>query len=233
MKTYRKIFPKKNVLLVVIHVQNYEQTLKNIKIAVEEGVDGVFFISHGEVNHAYLSALLVLVKAQYFNLWTGLNFLDLSVKDAFIELPLSAKGLWVDNSGIDDFVDSGGIFPQHILELRKRVKKDWRGLYFGGVAFKYQKQSTDLVKVSKTATRFLDVITTSGDRTGKPPSLVKITTMRNSIGDFPLAIASGMTPENVGDYRDLADCFLVSTGISKDFLNLDQKKVAKFVKAIS
>ena len=49
--------------------------------------------------------------------------------------------------------------------------------------------------------------------------------MKEAVGDFPLAIASGITPENVADYLDVADCFLVATGISRSFTELDPAKV--------
>jgi hypothetical protein len=36
--------------------------------------------------------------------------------------------------------------------------------------------------------------------------------LKRALGDWPLAIASGITPENVGEYLPVADCFLVATG---------------------
>lgn len=40
----------------------------------------------------------------------------------------------------------------------------------------------------------------------------------------PIAIASGITPENVVEYLPFVDAYLVSTGISADFYNFDFKK---------
>ena len=45
--------------------------------------------------------------------------------------------------------------------------------------------------------------------------------MKEAIGDFPLAIASGITPANIADYLPVSDCYLVATGISKTFEELD------------
>ena len=44
--------------------------------------------------------------------------------------------------------------------------------------------------------------------------------------DSPLAIASGITPENVLEYVAYVDYFLVATGISRDFHHLDPEKMA-------
>jgi predicted TIM-barrel enzyme len=79
----------------------------------------------------------------------------------------------------------------------------------------------------------MDVITTSGMATGSAPAVEKIRSMREAIGKHPLAIASGMTPENVSQFMPYADAFLVATGISKSSYELDPAKVAAFVKAIS
>ncbi len=53
--------------------------------------------------------------------------------------------------------------------------------------------------------------------------------MKEAVVDFPLAIASGVTPENVSDYLDIADCFLVATGISRNFSELDAEKLRRLL----
>ena len=115
----------------------------------------------------------------------------------------------------------------------KTTRKIWDGLYFGGVDFKYHTPEKNLPKISALAKNYMDVVTTSGVATGKAPDIHKIETMRKAIGDFPLAVASGITPENVKNYTDLVDCFLVATGISKSFTELDQKKVQNLVKLLN
>ena len=43
-------------------------------------------------------------------------------------------------------------------------------LYFGGVAFKYQRPVDDLAEATTKASRFIDVVTTSGAGTGHAAS---------------------------------------------------------------
>jgi protein-tyrosine-phosphatase len=97
------------------------------------------------------------------------------------------------------------------------------------VAFKYQRRVDDLAAAARTATRYMDVVTTSGPGTGLKAHRDKIAEMKNAIGGFPLGIASGITPENVVDYLDVADCFLVATGISDTFSELNPGRVRELV----
>ena len=78
----------------------------------------------------------------------------------------------------------------------------------------------------------MDVVTTSGPGTGQPATREKITRMKRALGAFPLAIASGITPENVGDYLEVADCFLVATGISTSFTELDPGRLRELVNRV-
>lgn len=235
MRRYRKFFPNKNSLLPVIHVRSYEQALENVKIARGEGADGVFFISHGHVSDDYVAACQSFIKTEFPDLWSGVNFLSCCIAAAVSKLPMKANGLWSDGHDITEAVSAEVPLDRYLNSSGFSAKVEWEGLYFGGVAFKYQTQPKNLAEFTKKAARYVNVVTTSGDATGKPPSVEKITIMRKAIPDFPLAIASGMTPENVAHYKEIADCFLVSTGINKegDFFHLDPRKVAIFKKNIS
>jgi predicted TIM-barrel enzyme len=78
----------------------------------------------------------------------------------------------------------------------------------------------------------MDVVTTSGPGTGQAAHVEKIRTMKAALGDFPLAIASGITPENVKDYLPFSDCYLVATGISDSFEELNPDRVRALVNTV-
>jgi protein-tyrosine-phosphatase len=78
----------------------------------------------------------------------------------------------------------------------------------------------------------MDVVTTSGPGTGEAADRAKIAALRSGAPDAPLAIASGITPENVRRYADLADCFLVASGISESFAELDPGRTAALVERV-
>jgi predicted TIM-barrel enzyme len=65
-------------------------------------------------------------------------------------------------------------------------------------------------------------------------TLDKIRTFREALGTHPLAIASGITPENVAAYAPLVDMILVATGINfkDDFYNIDPARLTALLAAI-
>lgn len=203
-------------LLPVVHIDNLEQTIRNVLIAKNCGCDGCFLINHdGGVED--LISTYIEVRKEVGDWWVGINDLTNSFK---IYPKLNA--VWYDNLGIDEDKDEQ-------TEAKYIWDKKQDELIFGGIAFKYQKEVYDLSLVAKLAVDFCDVVTTSGDQTGQPPTIEKIKTIKEAIGDKPLAIASGITSENVKDFKQYTEYFLVSTGISKSFFEFDQNKLEKLL----
>lgn len=215
--------------MVVVHAKTKDQVLQNIAIAEEAGADGVFLI-----NHNFGSGLLIsyykMAKMQFPNFWIGLNCLDLG-RSAIHYIPSGTAGLWVDNVGIEEHDEKPTAAAAKLLADRQKL--GWQGLYFGSVAFKYQKKVDDVAKVAKLAVPFMDVITTSGAGTGIAADVDKIRTMKEAIGDHPLAIASGITPENVESYLPYSDCFLVATGISDSHTELNPGRVRRLAQILN
>ncbi|MEK9710633.1 MAG: adenine phosphoribosyltransferase, partial [Alphaproteobacteria bacterium] len=79
---------------------------------------------------------------------------------------------------------------------------------------------------------FMDVGTTSGIATGNAADISKITTFRAALPDTPIALASGITPDNAAEYA-MVDCFMVATGINitDDFYNIDPEKLGLLISA--
>jgi hypothetical protein len=134
------------------------------------------------------------------------------------------SGLWLDNAGISEYDPEQ---PAAERFGKWRSASAWDGIYFGSVAFKGQRPVGDLAYVAEVATRYCDVITTSGPGTGIAASPDKVKSMRSVIGNHPLALASGITAENVEDFLPYIDCALVATGISfnNSFYELDSERV--------
>ena len=231
-KTFKTVGP---VVLPVVHVLNETQAGNNIDIAIREGAQGVFLINH-DFNFIELLPILVQVRKVYPSLWIGVNFLGVKTKDAFIHLSSLCKngceidGYWADNAGIDERVS---LEKQVVAEEIKvaREASGWKGLYFGGTAFKFQRSVDNQVlgTAAEYASRYMEVVTTSGSGTGIAANIKRITDMRKGLGDKTLAIASGVTPQNASNYAPFVDCFLVATGISRDFHNFDPFLVRSLV----
>ncbi|MEM7334255.1 MAG: BtpA/SgcQ family protein [Chloroflexota bacterium] len=228
-------FKQAKVLLPVVHVQSLEQTLRNVAIAREAGCDGVFLINHDTADgkrpfsHQDLVEIATAVNDKFPHFWLGLNCLDLTARETFPYLPDFVNGLWVDNAKIDETTP---LQPAADAIQTARVSSEWNGLYFGGVSFKYQRSVTDNAQAAIIATRYMDVVTTSGAGTGTAAAVTKIQKMKQAITPHPLAIASGITPENIHQYLPHADAFLVATGISRSFYELDQHRISLLCQAI-
>ncbi|MEM7343973.1 MAG: BtpA/SgcQ family protein [Chloroflexota bacterium] len=228
MSPYRKIFRNRHTLLPVIHVESEEQALRNAEIACQQGCDGVFLINHG-FGYDKLLEIHDVVTQAFPDWWVGVNCLDLPPHQIFGKLSQHVAGVWVDNAGIDEQTVEQR--QAETIEVARRAS-GWNGLYFGGVAFKYQRAVTDVGQAARLAARYVDVVTTSGAGTGKAAEYQKIVAMKKALGDTPLAIASGITPDNVETYLDVADCFLVATGISDSWTELNPKLVKRLVDKI-
>ena len=223
---YRSTFKNANTFLAVVHVENSEQAVRNARIANDEGADGIFLINHDIGHNELLNAYAQVVRDLPW-LWVGLNCLDLG-PSALLAIPKTAVGLWVDNAGI---TEAGVTQAKRFNDIR--IARGWlEGLYFGGVAFKYQEPVKDVAAVAKAAVPYVDVITTSGAGTGQAAEIGKIKKMKTAIGEHPLAIASGITPENVLEYAPYADCFLVATGISDSHTELNPSRVRELAKRL-
>jgi predicted TIM-barrel enzyme len=224
-----EIFPgRRHVLLPVIHVEDEGQAVREARIAREAGCDGVFLINHA-VSSEELLSIHETVAREFSDWWVGVNCLDLSPVEVFDAISDKVDGVWVDNAHIDERTEQQP-FAECIFAARQR--SGWQGLYFGGVAFKYQREVENLAAATKLAARYMDVVTTSGPSTGESASVEKIARMKSALGSFPLAIASGITPENVSDYLPFADCFLVATGISKSWNEFDPVRVKALAAAV-
>ena len=193
----------------VIHVEGIHQLRRNLDVAVEAHVDGVFLINH-DIHATDLATLFENIRPDYADLWIGLNFLGMSPHWAGA-LSSAADGLWMDK------------VPPQRLEVSIPV--------FGGVGFKYQHSYLTLEEEVQRALSRVDVLVTSGPATGQAAEPKKVQSIKEMAPHKPLGLASGLTPENVRDYLPWVDWLLVATGVSQDFTNLCPIKLRDFTQA--
>lgn len=221
------------VVLPVVHVLDAEQAAGNAAVAIAAGAPGLFLINH---DFAYPDLLPIIrhVRRLWPDLWLGVNFLAVTGRDAFPVLgDLAREGVrvdayWADDACIDERRPPEAQPEAEAIDAARRAS-GWSGLYFGGTAFKKQREvrPEHFAAAAATATRFMDAVCTSGTATGQAADLGKIATFREAIGDATLAVASGITPENAAAYAADVDAFMVATGINRtgDFYNLDPERL--------
>lgn len=220
----------KTSIIPVIHYANDEQVRRNAAIAHAAGCAGVFLIHMNGENHS-LAPAAKAIKSAWPDMLVGTNLLGV---DPFNALAANiAHGFdmtWTDeqitHSDLEDFA---------IAErMREMLQATPSHLVFAAVAFKYQRPEPKPATAARTALSYGFIPTTSGIGTGVAANVGTIAVLRREIGeDAPLAIASGIDPENVGWFAPHLSHVLVATGISKDFHEIDPERLGLLCKACS
>ena len=228
-----EVFGTTHVLLPVVHPVGRHEALDAVRVAHGLGIKGIFLVDQGMQESGVLK-LVSEVHDRYPTLWIGLNLLSRTPTEA-LEIAVGAcgsiDGLWSDNAGVDERREAQ---PDAEAFDAARRAAGWKGLYFGGVAFKYQREvaAEDLGRAASASSPYVDVVCTSGPGTGFPAAVSKIRALREGLGDHAMAIASGITPENVTCYTPFAQAFLVGTGIEHQIGVLDPAKIVALQRAI-
>lgn len=236
MNRFRARFPSAPIVLPVIHVRSMDQVLDNAQIAASAGAPGVWLVNH-VVPPSRLFDCEKELRRQFPDLWVGLNCLDLPA--TWVSAHTEIQGVWADDAEISErnevqlYAEKTQQIQRQPMSFLDKAPK-WQGIYFGGVAFKGQRKvrPEHWAAAAQKAMPYMDVVTTSGVGTGYAAEVDKIRVMKEAIGDFPLAVASGITPENVHLYLPYVDCFLVATGISDDFENLNLARTRDLVEKV-
>jgi len=225
-------FGAKRVFLPVVHFADDFNFTRNIDLAVAAGAHGIWLINQG-INSEGLMVKADYVSKIYPELWVGVNMLGVPISRRLLDACVYAgvSGLWADDGQIAILAGRG---HQPVAEAIKDSLRDWQGLYFGGVAFKYQAHvpQSMLSIVAATAAQFMDVVTTSGERTGSAASIEKVRALREGLGTAPLALASGVSLENIETYLPLVDAFLVASSIEDDFGVFNEHRIMELAETI-
>ncbi|MGE0331798.1 MAG: hypothetical protein AB7P37_14040 [Ramlibacter sp.] len=216
---------------IVIHHRDADTTLSQAQLALACGADGVFLISHtgGDAALPTLGATLndcwaTVRSTRDETPSVGLCLLTYSPGQAMdAAAAAGVNALWVGASGIaSSGIDDTG------RALCEAMRRHPQIAVFAGVAFKYQGEEPDPAAAARVATSLGMIPTTSGAATGSAPALAKIEAMSRAVGGR-LAVASGMTIDNVADFAPLVSDILVSTGVSRDEYTLNEGKLRAFV----
>ena len=233
MNRIADVFKRSRVLLPVVHPVTRDHALMAVDVAVAAGADGVFLINQG-LNEHEVVALIGEVYRLHPTFWVGVNLLSRTPAEA-LAFALAGNGridgIWSDNAGVDERAAEQPR-AQEFVDARRRL--GWQGLYFGGVAFKYQREvaRADLGRATAIAGNYMDVICTSGPGTGHAADPAKPRAMREGAPGVAIALASGVTTANVGEYLPYVDAYLVGTGIERELGVLDPDETKRLATAI-
>lgn len=208
-----KIYP-------VIHYLDRETAFSEAQKAIDAGADGIFLINH-QGDDMELLSVACAIKIKHAQFPVGVNFLSMTGLDAAIMarkfgLPM----VWGDDLG----VDSKGLTDLGLSVQAQKVAGADGFDVFASVAFKYRPHEPNPELAAKNALAAGFIPTTSGSGTGSAPELTKIIAMSTATGGV-LAVASGMTPENVSDFAPYLSHILVATGVEIDAHRMDVDKL--------
>lgn len=199
----------------VVHMSSVRHAVEQAQIAQRAGANGVFLINHHQGWRELAQAALAVKET--VGGFVGVNALDLDAREVFEQLvPVApVDAVWSDNAGIDEESQ-----VQEFAEQVEAARASNHCLYFGGVAFKYQRAVTDLANAAKAASRYMDVLCTSGPGTGMAADEWKIRELAAN-ASVPVAIASGVGVGNLETYaRAGARYFLVASSIGASWEEL-------------
>lgn len=215
-------------VLPVIHHLDEATSLTQADLAFSENADGVFLISHEGKNEDLLTPAGI-IKQKYPERTIGINMLGsetLKALEVVVETGIDA--LWTDTHGV-----TSQTIPEQALTISRWIKNNPQGpLIFASVAFKYQVEETNPGQAAKRVSELGMIATTSGPGTGYAPDLDKIISMKEALGGSALAVASGMTPENVDEFLPYVTHYLVATGVSIDSHHFDAARLRDFITTI-
>jgi predicted TIM-barrel enzyme len=209
----------------VVHVTNAQEAIGQAEKALDAQADGIYLIDHDpyQDDDAILEALGTL-RTERPDAFIGVNLLGTDPIQVFSHLERAYFKHRVDALPdavwLDDVVEGKkGERTGYAKEYRNTSLRLSPIQILGGVAFKYTRGYTDnpVVAAKRVAAlhHTLDVVTTSGSETGVPPSVQKIAAMKRAATQYekPLAVASGISLENIEKYRGIVDQVLMATSI--------------------
>ncbi len=202
-------------IIPVIHHIDSNTTLEQAKLISEHNCFGLFLISMTGENED-LPMLAKTIKGRYPHIKTGINLLgNTALESVKISLDFNLDMTWSD----EPILHGDKISPEaiNISELIKNSNH----LFFNSVAFKYQKIDPKPEVSTLNSYNLGFIPTTSGEATGKAANLDKISMMAEGLQVKKMGLASGLTPENIKEYVPYIEYGLVSTGISKNFHEID------------
>lgn len=211
-------------IIPVIHHTNEFLSMKKAEICAKNKAYGVFIISMISDNIG-LSGLAKKIKIAFPDLKVGINLLGYSALDSIYEsLNYSLDMTWSDCP-----IVTGSFITPEAKAIEEEIQNT-NHLFFNSVAFKYQSIERNVQQAVLNSKLLQFIPTTSGEATGKAANLTKIKSMKDSLKDYPLAIASGLTPDNIQQYTPYIEFGLVATGISDDFNNFNELKLQEIIK---
>jgi predicted TIM-barrel enzyme len=238
-KGFLELFSVKKPVIGMLHGRG-EGDVQVLDIAREElelyragGVDAVI-VENYFCTPKQTEMMLDYVAKNHGNLVYGVNLLDNDELNFALARDYSCDFMQIDSV-------CGHVPPEEdgtLAEFLHRSRESTGALLIGGIRFKYQpyRSGRTLEDDLRLGMERCDAVAVTGDYTGQETDNAKIQAFRNIIGAFPLVVAAGVTPQNLGRQLVSGDACIVGSYFKRghDAKNeLDPANIAEFMDAVA
>lgn len=211
---FLSIFPVPKPVLGMLHLKGetvsdvINLAYKETESMISNGVSAVI-VENYYGTPAHVEAVLQDFHNNGVDFIYGMNLLDDDENNFRLAVKYNAAFLQLDSV-------AGHLAPQDEAGFVQNLNA-WRNSYggavIGGVRFKYQPYNSgrSLEEDLKLGMERCDAIAVTGEGTGMLTDVNKIIQFREIVGDFPLVVAAGVTPESCIEQMKYADAAIVGS----------------------
>ncbi len=212
-----------------------DQAVSDIEASMEGGADAVILINEWS-SLAELEDTLTFVRPRYPKVPMGVNYLGDDAEpygflDSFrLAREHDLKVVWTDFAGVDQINEKPDVDLQKIEAARYHP-----AFYCSGVHMKYstlRDPSKTIEQSALQALGWVDGVIVTGPKTGIPCDPETAKRAKAAIGQLPLGVASGVSPDNVHTIRDFMSFFLVASSLQDERKRIVRSKVEALRRAL-
>ena len=235
---FLSMFRERKPVMAMLHLKGtspddvLERMKRELDTYVTEGVDAVivedYFGTYGDMRRA-----LAYIEQTKPDIVYGVNCLNIDARGFELAGEFGAAFVQLDSV-------VGHVKPRDeeaLAAFLELFRSRYEGCVLGGVRFKYQPVLSErsLEEDLEIAKGRCDAVAVTQDATGQETSLDKIRAFREGLGDFPLIVAAGVTPENLKESFKIADGAVVGSYFKdtyRDDGELSAEHVRTFMDAV-
>ena len=217
---------RKKTIIPVVHATSIEHGMRNIDVALFAGAKKIALINQYFFDCVEFEQFIIKAITRYSDVRFVVNWLGVSLNNManFLSKEGLKADIWEDRTNFRESFD---------------IKTKTIGCVYGGYNFKYQKKdefSFDEVRTWKlnSVGLFDFVLTLSGNKTGSPIKLdlLKLYNEQWRLNEEnnKIAVASGITANNLETYLPFANDFFVGTSIEDTEYNINYKSLNELIK---
>lgn len=213
-KDFLSLFQNEKPIIGMIHLKGkddedvFERAKKEIAIYIEHGVDGIILETYFG-NYYQLERILEYVEKSNLPVVYGVNCLNVDHLGFHLANKYHAQFVQIDS--VVGHVKERDEPSLH--EFFKIERENSDACLIGGVRFKYQPvlSSHTVEEDLKTAMTRCDGICVTGEATGENTSIEKIKQFKDTVGNFPVIVAAGITKETLEEQMSIADAAIIGS----------------------